>query len=101
MKTAEELTVMLRATRTHYRKVRSLFDRGASTKEALSTVPASDLRQALTEKLSEIDAARHRVRRATIATGMQEGMSIGELGRIWGFSRQLAARYAKEARATS
>jgi hypothetical protein len=48
--------------------------------------------------MNEVESARHKVRRMAFARGLEEGMSIGELGRIWGFSRQLAARYAKEAR---
>jgi hypothetical protein len=36
---------------------------------------------------------------ATFRIGLDEGMSIGELSRIYGFSRQRAARYAAEARA--
>ena len=35
---------------------------------------------------------------AVFAVALEDGMSIGELGRIYGFSRQRAARYAKEAR---
>jgi DNA-binding transcriptional regulator LsrR (DeoR family) len=32
------------------------------------------------------------------AVALEDGMSIGELARNYGFSRQLASRYAKEAR---
>ena len=49
-------------------------------------------------QLDELERARHRVRQAVFALGLSEGMSIGDLGRLYGFSRQLAARIAREVR---
>ena len=49
-------------------------------------------------QLDELERARHRVRQAVFALGLSEGMTIGELGRLYGFSRQLAARIAREVR---
>jgi hypothetical protein len=37
-------------------------------------------------------------RTAVFAVGMADGVSIGEPARLYGFSRQLAQRFAKEAR---
>lgn len=37
---------------------------------------------------------------AIFAVALEDGMTIPELARNYGFSRQLASRYAKEARAT-
>jgi hypothetical protein len=51
-------------------------------------------------QLDELEAARHKVRTALFALGLSEGMTISELGRLYGFSRQLAARIAREARGT-
>jgi transposase len=48
--------------------------------------------------LEAVEKARHEARLTVFAMGLEQGMSIGELGRMFGFSRQLAARYAKEAR---
>lgn len=52
----------------------------------------------ITRELKELEQARHRARTAVFALGLSEGLSIGELGRLYGFSRQLAQRFAKEAR---
>jgi hypothetical protein len=52
----------------------------------------------MTQEIEELEAARHSVRKAVFALGLNEGLSIGELGRLMGFSRQLASTYAKEAR---
>ena len=49
-------------------------------------------------QLDELERARHRVRKAVFALGLSEGMTIGDLGRLYGFSRQLAARIAREIR---
>ena len=50
----------------------------------------------MNEALNAVEQARHKARLMTFALGLEEGMSIGELGRMFGFSRQLASRYAKE-----
>ncbi|HTU38263.1 MAG TPA: hypothetical protein VMF35_09605 [Acidimicrobiales bacterium] len=55
---------------------------------------------AVAAQLGELERARHRVRTAVFALGLAEGMTIGELGRLYGFSRQLAARIAAEVRET-
>ncbi len=96
MELSDELVSMLKAGRNHYRKVRGRLERGATISDAMSAVPVADLRYSLTEMMADFEAARHRVRQLTIARGLAEGMTINELGRLWGFSRQLAARYAKE-----
>jgi signal transduction histidine kinase len=56
----------------------------------------------------EVDSAfdayrrrRHQLRLVIMQRGIGEGMSIGALSREWGFSRQLGARYAREARESS
>ena len=50
------------------------------------------------DALNGLEQARHRLRLAAMAGCLAAGMSIGELARQWGFSRQLAARYASEVR---
>ena len=75
---------------------RGLRDRLVDFREALEAIQPSVARTTVNEALDEVERARHEARRATFALGLEQGMSIGELGRAWGFSRQLAARYAKE-----
>ena len=58
---------------------------------------ASDLRQDTNYLLAEYEHCRHEMRLAFIGPSLDEGMSIGEIGRTLGVSRQLAARLAKEA----
>jgi hypothetical protein len=51
----------------------------------------------MTDALDQFERLRHRSRLSLVVAGLDEGMTIGQFGRAWGFSRQLAARYAKEA----
>ena len=64
----------------------------------LSRVSTSTARQQLNDALEALERGRHQVRLALTAAGFEEGMSIGDSGRAWGISRQLAARFAKEVR---
>jgi hypothetical protein len=95
---ATELRSAVRSTERRYRKARRLLKEGTPVSEALDEVGAGAARQVMTETLATFEQMRHRTRLALIAAGLAEGMTIGELGRSWGFSRQLASRYAKEAR---
>jgi hypothetical protein len=52
-------------------------------------------RSGVDEALTRLTAVRHKVAVSIFAVALEDGMSIGELGRIYGFSRQRAARYAK------
>jgi hypothetical protein len=98
MESTEQLVRMLRSTRTQNRKTRSQLEKGSSIRDVFSAIPTGDLRQSFTQAIAEVESARHKVRKMAFAQGLEEGMSIGELGRLWGISRQLAARYAKEAK---
>jgi hypothetical protein len=100
MEEARALRKTLSAAEAHYRKTRALLvERRSPLEEALSSVPTQKARQDLTDGIARLEEARRRVRRASIVLGQKEGLSLGELARLWGFSRQLAARYAKEAAA--
>jgi hypothetical protein len=95
---AQAVRSSVRSTEGQYRKAIRLLRNGTDVSDALTEVQAGAARMALTETLNSFELLRHRSRLALIAAGLAEGMTIGELGRSWGFSRQLASRYAKEAR---
>ena len=73
----------------------------ACISDILRSVKASDARLDLNAALEELKYTRHRSRLSMIAADIEEGSSIGDVGRHWGFSRQLAQRYVKEARTES
>jgi hypothetical protein len=72
------------------------LDAGESLSGALGRLPEQIAK--LTGDAKELEVARHRARASAFALGLSEGLSIGELGRLFGISRQLAQRFAKEAR---
>jgi len=75
------------------------LEKGSDIASTLRSTRAADVREAANVALQALEAARHHSRLTVFAAGLEEGMTIGELARAWGFSRQLASRYAKEARA--
>lgn len=74
---------------------------GADIATALEHASPAETRQSLNDALRHVEEVRHQIRLLVFAEGIKQGMSIGELGRQFGFSRQLAARYAKEAQGRS
>jgi hypothetical protein len=98
LESARALRAELRASETTYRRLARLLTQGDQVHGALEAVDASVRRHDLTEALDALERQRHQVKVALAADGLRQGMTIGDLGRAWGVSRQLAARYAKEAR---
>ncbi len=72
---------------------------GRISAEVLRSAPVNDFRNPLDDALLRLEQSRHAVLIAIFAVALDEGMTIGELGRNYGFSRQRAAKYAKEAHA--
>ncbi len=95
------LAELRRCTLRTEESIRGALNQTQEGKELAAVVSAlgpADLRKAMNDSLKGVEEARHEMRRLVFATALDQGTSIGELGRMFGFSRQLAARYAKEAR---
>ena len=98
LEATKQLRASLRATETVYRRtLRNIQQRSAVT-STLRANHADIARLELTKALQEFERQRHKTRISLIATQLAEGESIAEIGRTWGFSRQLAATFAREAR---
>ena len=98
LESAKRLHADLRLKETAYRQTARRLAKGAPLEEVMEASGARSARQELTDTLAEFERHRHRTRLALTAAALEEGMSIGEIARAWGFSRQLAARYAREVR---
>ncbi len=96
---AKRLRADLREKEVAYRRMSRQLANGTPIGTAMDNLGTNVARQQLTDTLDAFEHSRHRTRLAITAAALEEGMTIGEIGRAWGFSRQLAARYAKEARA--
>ncbi len=69
---------------------------GADVLTTLEACNPADARLAMNTALKNVESARHAMRIQIFQVGLEQGLSIGELGRHFGISRQLAARYARE-----
>jgi hypothetical protein len=72
---------------------------GVTSAAVLRAAPIAPYRLDLDTALATLERARHMVVLASFVVALEDGMSIGELSRNHGFSRQRGARYAKEAKA--
>ena len=59
---------------------------------------SADVRRSTNSLLDEYEYARHHMRDAFIIPALDEGMSIGDIGRSLGVSRQLASRLVHDAK---
>lgn len=78
-------------------KLAKLIESGVPVLEAFMMLDAPIRRRSVTESLKELQAARHQVRLALFALGLEEGSSMSEIGRALGMTRQQASRLAGEA----
>ncbi len=62
----------------------------------LQEVHTDTWRPALTEAIKGFEIVRHRVRLVLVAMAIDEGMSIADIAKHWGVSRQLASRWVQE-----
>ena len=99
--TLADLRRSTRATEASVRRALKLAKGGADVSVVLGAIGPADIRRSMNDALKAAEEARHQVRLRIFELGLDEGLSIGELARVFGFSRQLAARYAKEARGMS
>jgi hypothetical protein len=83
------------------RLTRKTMRKGAPDPSVLRAHPVVNEKRPLDAALVRLERARHEIVVAMFAAALQDGMTIGELARNHGFSRQLASRYAKEARAST
>jgi len=82
------------------RKMIAALRRGVPISESVeaSGKCAAELRSSTNELLDDYALARHQMRAAFMLPSLQEGMSIGDVARTLGISRQLASRLVSEAK---
>ncbi len=93
-----ELRTTTRTAEADVRRALKLALKGSDIATAVLACNPAGTRQAMNDALNAVEAARHDMRLRIFRVGLEEGITIGELGRAFGFSRQLASRIAKEAR---
>ncbi|MGO8872402.1 MAG: hypothetical protein ACLQPH_13565 [Acidimicrobiales bacterium] len=94
----ENLRTSLEQREASLRQALEAFSSGHDFGEALNAARIAEERVDLNEALASLEQCRRETRLAGFRAALDHGVSINELSRIWGFSRQMASRYAKEAR---
>ncbi len=99
----QQLVDTLADARSTFREVEQFFqralkkaDRGGNLQSALLSPELGLSRQSMNDAVDAIERQRREMRHKLFALAMTEGYSIGEMGRMFGFSRQLASKYARE-----
>jgi len=98
--TSRLITVARESERQTHR-IGTMLEREVPVREVMSAFAAADLRQRMSECLSAYEEARNHVRVDLAALAKAEGMTISELARLWGVSRQLVSRYLRQSEANS
>ncbi len=75
-----------------------MIDQGVDAETALAAAHPSEVRRSMDAALDAAEQARHDMRVLVFAALLGRGVSVSELRRAFGFSRQFAVRIAKEAR---
>jgi hypothetical protein len=103
IETSAALRKHLVSTERTGRRIVSALRRGAPISKSVETAGANpaELRKSSHDLFSEYEHCRHEMRAAFLLPSLDEGMSIGDIGRALGISRQLASRLVREARDTS
>ena len=103
MRSMQRLVDALADARRSFREVEQSYQRALRKAERSGDVQSALLspqlgvwRQSVNDAIDEIERQRREMRRCLFALAMSENYSIGEMGRMFGFSRQLASKYANE-----
>ena len=97
LEAAKKLRATLLRTETLYRQTLKGVRRRSRITATVKANRFDVARQELTDALKEFERTRHRARGSVILAQLAEGESITEIGQSWGFSHQLASKYAREA----
>jgi hypothetical protein len=103
MKSVQGVVDALADGRRSFREVEVAFqrvlrkaDRSGDVQSALLSPQLAVWRQSVNDSINEIERCRREMRLKLFALALADNYSIGEMGRLFGFSRQLASTYAHE-----
>jgi hypothetical protein len=94
----EHLRLALERREGDLRAARARYEAGNNFSGSLRAANIAEERDELNDALFQLERRRRESRLAVFRSALDHGVSINELARMWGFSRQMASRYAKEAR---
>jgi len=74
---------------------------GMTMADACVATHSAERSRTLTRVMAEFEASRRAIRASTVLALLDEGVSITDIGKVFGVSRQLANRLVKDARAAA
>ena len=77
-----------------------LLRTGMTMEAKMRRADSSTLSRDLTRSLEEFERARREIRLSVTSALRAEGLSAAEIGELFGVTRQLASRFARDARET-
>jgi hypothetical protein len=89
---AEEARRDIRSYQSALEKSYRHLTRGGRARDMIGLFDVSAVRASFTDRLNSIERARSLSRRSLWRLQVFEGMTIAEIARAWGFSRQLVSR---------
>lgn len=97
---SESLRACLRSNEVLGRRIIKKLEAGTPISRAIAAAggESSELRHNTNEFLASYEQCRHELRLAFIGLALDEGVTISQIGKALGTSRQLVARLAKEAK---
>jgi hypothetical protein len=97
LEAAKKLRTTMLATETLYRRTLRSLRRRSNVTATIKANQYDAARKELTDALRDFERQRHLTLCSVILAQLADGESITEIARSWGFSRQLASKYAREA----
>jgi hypothetical protein len=89
---SEQARREIRSYRSALEESRRHLVRGERARDMIGLFDVSAVRTSFTDRLNSIERARSISRRSLWRLQVFEGMTIAEIARAWGFSRQLVSR---------
>jgi hypothetical protein len=87
-----DLRADLRSYQAVIERNRKHFMANGRASELAGLVKVAKVRGAFSERLTTLERARNSARQSVWRLQVAEGMTISEIARLWGFSRQLVSR---------
>ena len=93
---AEHVVASITNARQAYEAVRELLLSGTELHVLVDELQPGELRGDLSDSLAQLEHARHNTQCVLFRLLQAEGMSITDIARAWGISRQLVSRLINE-----
>ncbi|HLX89695.1 MAG TPA: hypothetical protein VKR22_14715 [Acidimicrobiales bacterium] len=97
IETTDEVCAVLQRYRASSVELAERLKRGELLEDIFPAIEGPARPREVTEVIATLEAARRQVRRSMFELGREQGLSIAEVGRQLGISRQRASRLAIEA----